>query len=81
MSNRKKVFSLANELGSTIETNTDNGFQIRVEAPKGYHWQDEIHEISRFQFSGFKTELLWLEVLEVMKEGIEPCNDNCEWWD
>jgi len=81
MTAKQEVFAMAEMIGANVEAGRDNtGFNIRVEAPKDNHWDEGVHEIVAFQFSGFKTNELWREVLERMQEGTEPCSCECEWW-
>jgi len=79
---RQRVHKLASEIGASVEIDkTDYNFCVRVEAPINNHWDDGLHEIVESQNAGFNTSELWKDVLERMSEGVEPCNDECEWWD
>lgn len=72
MTSRQKVFKLAKELNAVIEINNDNGFQVNVIAPEKYYWREGCtSELVEFQNSGFKTELLWQDLLDRMNEGLE----------
>ena len=77
---KQRVVSLAESLGAKVETQkTDTSFEILVEAPKGMHWDEEVHELVCSQFSGFNTNDMWKEVLIRMQDGVEPCHSKCEW--
>lgn len=82
MTARQEVFAIAAEIGATIDAGREeSGYSIKVEAPEGTHWDEGIHEIVAWQFSGFKTEDLWKDVLLRMQEGTDKCNCDCEWWE
>jgi len=47
-----------------------------LEAPTGSHWSDGVHEIV---VQNQQPAAAWAEVLERMNNGLEACDDNCEW--
>lgn len=88
MTPKQKVMALAKKLGATVEHEGDKKrgmFEVTVEAPPGHHWVDEqVHELvcnRPWHVTGSPTTKVWEAILERMEDGIEPCNDNCEWWE
>lgn len=81
MTPRQRVMKLADKLGATVEIDLEGGFTVRVEAPTNQHWEEGVHELVAFQYSGFDTKELWSILLDRMCDGTCECDLNeCEWW-
>ena len=83
-----RVTALAAELGATVNylpssASRDGSEQDRrdcevtIEAPENCHWRDGVHEI--VVRAALPTDA-WIEALDRMKLGVEPCTAECEWW-
>lgn len=80
---RREVEALAARLGATVRAEREERrYNVRVEAPPGHHWaSDGVHEIVASSFVGpWSFADVWDDVLGRMREGVELCTDECEWW-
>jgi len=89
----KQLRTLANKLGATLDNDESTArpghlYEIRAEAPPGYHWRCEagIHEListqveSSLPFGPDSPNAIRADLYERMAMGVEPCNITCEWW-
>lgn len=84
MTNKQKVEKLAMELGATIEISGGRYRVVVIEAPENHHWMEGCqHELVCESHpecaEGMGT--VWQDMLGRMTFGIEPCTDECEWWE
>ena len=76
MTTKAKVEARALQLGYKLE---DTGYEIRLEAPKGFSFDNDYHElVSDYDLPGEKA-LAWKDVyLHIGKA--EPCQiEECDW--
>ena len=79
MATKKKAMKLATELGATLEVERDEiGFTVRITAPQGYHWEEEVHQIVIFSYNGFPISDSYDDALARMSGGLESCHSECE---
>lgn len=81
MSSKQKVMTLATKLGvEVISSGRGVHFEITVEAPEGYCWEEGLHEFVESIWDDQKPEDLWKDLLERMSDGVELCKEGCEYW-
>lgn len=76
---QQRVKKLVKKLKAKLEVNTRPYYEVRVEAPKGYHWADGVHEFVEAQEGGFSVDELWKDVYDRMQDGTEKCTEECDW--
>lgn len=83
MTTQQKVNDLAAKLGATVEVrNETRHYEVLVQAPRGFHWAEGIHELVASTTRGpWGYEDLWKDTLDRMAQGTEPCTSECEWWE
>ena len=75
----KNVRALAKIIGATV--NVQEGEEVCVEAPEGYHWScDDVHELVASIWDDETMRDQWVDLWMRMVHGCEKCNETCEWW-
>lgn len=79
MTTLAKVKAEARKIGATVtQENCGNETRLGVEAPKGYCWDEGLHEFVDWTYKPWKPD--YDDMLARMKHGCEPCTDvECDW--
>lgn len=79
MATLKQVKKAAEAIGATVVDDIVGlTHECRVEAPQGFHWADGVHEFVDCCYTPWKPD--YQDLLDRMSYGVEPCDDQCEWW-
>ena len=78
---RLQAISRANELGAIVHEGDGGWYEFNVEAPAGYCWEPECHELVNATSSGERPGAdFWGDVLHRMKRAPQVCETpGCDW--
>jgi len=79
---KRQVIAMAAKLGAhaTIDDNYEE-LDVEIEAPSGYHWAySGVHALVAHQNDSDTRAMVWCDLIERMKYGIEQCDKRCEFW-
>lgn len=79
MTPRQKVYALARQIGATMtELNNDGLVEVCATAPKGWHWVcSGVFELVWSDTDGEPKAGAWIDLLERMLGGLDPCDECC----
>lgn len=72
---KQRALAIADQLGVTLDyggMGTD--FEITVDAPDGYHWASETHQLVESIWDDQKPADLWKSIADRMSQGLEKCD-------
>ena len=91
MATKQKVLKALKEKhedATLIVIDEGTSFQVQLEAPEGYHWENEVHCICAPEWYAGKRSEYWdlvLEMIDELPEAVQctstddPCEDVIEW--
>jgi len=80
MTTRRAVTLRAQALGATMREDGGRYWEVCIEAPAGYCWGEELHELVIQQDHHSPRSVAWTDALQRMVDGVHLCLDaECDW--